>query len=143
VDTRLVLEQVVDRLLADVEARFPGEVPDAVAAAGDIARRGYLWRLAEVSAFSAARGDVPRILARLQAGESVESLARELAEAEPLARPAPDDEGATTWHVPGPGGHVRHYGSLASIEAAGLADGALKREWLYGFFVRCCEESLD
>ncbi|RDI75830.1 hypothetical protein Gocc_0249 [Gaiella occulta] len=135
-----MLEQVVDRLLARVGELYPGDVPVPVADAGEIARRGYLWRVAETETFAAARAPTPGLPERLHpitAGE----LARELADAEPLGRPDPGDPGTITWTVPGPGGHVRHYGALASIEAAGLADRALKREWLYGFLYRCCEEA--
>jgi hypothetical protein len=55
-----------------------------------------------------------------------------------------------TWRIPGPGGHVRHYVALEAIEwlagetAVDIGDGGagaeLKRCWLYGFFLRACEE---
>lgn len=66
-----------------------------------------------------------------------EEVARELADAEPLERPSPDDPCAASWRIPGPGGHVRHY--LALGAAGHRAED--KPEWLYGFFLRCCEEA--
>jgi len=70
--------------------------------------------------------------------------------AEPVGRPAPDDPAATTWRVPGPGGHVRHYLARRTIED--LLQGRdrpfdgdpadLKIPWVYGFLVRACEEAL-
>ena len=134
---------MVDRLLARVAELYPGEVPDGVTQAGDVARRGYLWRRAETETFSASRGSTPELAERLRDGASPTDLAAELADAEPSQRPAPDDPRAISWRVPGPGGHVRHYGALASIEAAGLGDPSLKRDWLYGFLVRCCEDAVD
>lgn len=114
-------------------------MPDVVAARGEVARLGYRWRLAETEAFSAARVPLPGLVERLRTGERAEDVAAELADAEPLSRPEPSDDTAS-WRTPGPGGHVRHYGALACIDAAGYDDRALKREWLYGFFYRCCEE---
>jgi hypothetical protein len=67
----------------------------------------------------------------------VSELARRLAEGEPGERPEPDDPGAVSWRIPGPGGHVRHYVALKLIDSS---DVALKREVIYGFLVRCCEE---
>lgn len=136
-----MLEQIVDRLLGEVAARYPGNVPDVVALEGDVARRGYLWRIAETDVFVAARGATPDLATELRVGVEPTALARTLAAAEPLERPTPDDAKAVTWRVPGPGGHVRHYGALASIEAAGLAERSFKREWLFGFCFRCCEEA--
>jgi hypothetical protein len=57
-----------------------------------------------------------------------------------------------TWRIPGPGGHVRHYIALAAIDdlvastdaTSGTAPAdptRLKRCWLYGFFLRDCEEA--
>jgi hypothetical protein len=55
-----------------------------------------------------------------------------------------------TWRIPGPGGHVRHYVALAAIDwlarTAMSADDAsaaaqLKRCWLFGFFLRSCDDA--
>jgi len=80
----------------------------------------------------------------------------ELAAEEPLPKPNPDDERATSWKVPGPGGHVRHYVVAAAIADALSGDhngqgglpgqvddaAALKRCWMSGFLGRCCEEAV-
>lgn len=135
-----MLEELVGRLLAYVDEASAGEVPEPVVARGELARRGYLWRLAESASFAAARQAAPELRARLARGEEPGAVASELAAAEPLERPDPT-AGVASWSVPGPGGHVRHYGALASIERAGLDDRRLKRDWLWGFFYRCCEEA--
>jgi len=78
------------------------------------------------------------------------AVSGDLARSEPLAKPSPDDEAAMTWRVPGPGGHVRHYLARRTIEDRLLPrdqplpidPAELKRAWLYGFFVRACEEAL-
>src|SRR5919199_144395 len=119
---------------------------------------GYAARIAEAEMFEAARQPAEWIAARVgerleQAGswaEAVRALSAELARSEPLGRPNPDDEAAMTWRVPGPGGHVRHYVARRTIEdflqdRSRALDGdpaELKRPWLYGFFVRACEEAL-
>ena len=115
-------------------------MPEPVAARGELARRGYLWRVAETRAFAAARQPAAGLAAPPAAGDDPAALAAELAAAEPLSRPDPA-EGAPSWAVPGPGGHVRHYGALASIERAGLDDRRLKRDWLFGFLYRVLEEA--
>lgn len=115
-------------------------MPEPVAARGELARRGYLWRLAETRAFAAARQPAAVLAALPAAGGGPGERAAELAAAEPLERPDPES-GAPSWAVPGPGGHVRHYGALASIERAGLDDRRLKREWLFGFLYRALEEA--
>ncbi len=82
--------------------------------------------------------------------EAVADACTELALSEPLGKPSPDDEAAMTWRIPGPGGHVRHFLARRTIEeylgdiAWPAADdpAELKRPWLYGFFVRACEEAL-
>jgi len=83
--------------------------------------------------------------------EAVVSVCKEIAGAEPLEKPAVDDENAWSWRVPGPGGHVRHYLARRSIgdhlqrdpEQGPVGDPTeLKRPWVYGFFVRACEEAL-
>ncbi|MDP8944194.1 MAG: hypothetical protein M3N16_08770 [Actinomycetota bacterium] len=128
-----------------------------------LARLGYLTRDVERERFPTARGSAPELAdglrERLEAtgGDRLEtavSLAGELARREPMERVDPDDERAASWRVPGPGGHVRHY--LAIHSAAAELDqvseahqlpmgfsrkGELKRCWMYGFFLRCCEEA--
>jgi hypothetical protein len=80
------------------------------------------------------------------------STSRSCAQSEPVERPDPPDEHAMTWRIPGPGGHVRHYVALAAIDdlvastdaTSGTAPAdptRLKRCWLYGFFLRDCEEA--
>lgn len=143
VRTELVLEHMVDRVLAAASERSATSVPQHVAERGQIAIRGYLCRIIETELFAAARASTPGLRQALrQEGDAVDRLAEELARAEPLARPSPEDERAFSWRVPGPGGHVRHLLALATIREAGLDDRELKRQWLYGFFVRCCEETL-
>lgn len=124
-----------------MEEWYPGEVPADVAQRGELARRGYLWRVAETTTFPAARGVAPDVALRLARGLGPATVARELADAEPLARPEPSD-GVASWTVPGPGGHVRHYAALGAIERLGLDDRRSKRDWLFGFFYRSCEEAL-
>lgn len=99
-------------------------------------RRGYLARVVETELFAAAREPMPW-LAELLGTRTAAEVARELAEAEPLGPPDPGDEHAVTWRVPGPGGHVRHLVAMAAVEDA---PREAKREWLRGFFLRCCEE---
>ena len=102
-----------------------------------IARAGYLTRLIETERFEAARQPMPWLAELLEGGGDSQSVAAELARAEPPGKPAPTDPAARTWQVPGPGGHVRYF--LAARWAEG--DEERRRSWLYGFFVRCCEES--
>ncbi len=143
VRTELVLEHVVDRILAGVEERYPGEAPKHVVERGEIAIRGYLSRVVETELFPAARAPTPGLLAALgEEDDAVDRVSERVAHAEPLGKPSPGDERAFTWRVPGPGGHVRHFLALATLREMGLADRELKRQWLYGFVVRCCEEAL-
>lgn len=119
---------------------------------------GYLARVIEVDIFEPAQREadwVPEKVAaaRAHAGdedEAVAVLCGELAQAEPIDKPDPDDPDAMSWQVPGPGGHVRHYVARRAIEEV-LRDreapiegdpADLKRAWMYGFFVRTCEEAL-
>ena len=119
------------------------------ARAAALARRGYLARIAETELFEAAQRAPTGLADRLRAaGADVAAVARELARAEPAGRPHPDDERSFAWRVPGPGGHVRHYLAMGAIRKtgelpAGDTSGDLKRCWLYGFYVRCCEEALS
>ncbi len=126
----------------------------------DIALRqaGYLARVAEVELFEPAQRPadwVPDVLRACfaQTGSwtrAVVDACADLARNEPVGKPSPDDPHAMSWRVPGPGGHVRHYVARRTIEdrlqgRAAPVDGdpaELKRAWLYGFFVRACEEAL-
>ena len=129
-----------------------------------IARLGYLARMVEEERFEPARAPMPELAEELRqrAGaeqtpgpELAEALAGELARREPGERPDPGDERAASWRIPGPGGHVRHFlaAHCASVELdkehrmdelpPGVSRPAeLKRLWMYGFFLRCCEEAL-
>ena len=119
---------------------------------------GYLARMVEVERFEPAREHAAWVQERVAAAaadtadqdEAVAALCYELALAEPIGKPSPDDPQAMSWQVPGPGGHVRHHLARRSIEEllrpleepvqGDPAD--LKRAWMYGFFVRTCEEAL-
>ena len=120
---------------------------------------GYLTRVVEVEMFEPARRTADwisemlreRLADREDWSDAVAEACVDLANSEPLGKPSPDDERARTWRIPGPGGHVRHYMSsraigeeLARVNAiAEIGDPSeLKRLWLYGFFVRACEEAL-
>jgi len=121
-------------------------------------RAGYLARVAEAELFEPARQAaewVPDALtdARARTGSWEEAIAAtcgDIARSEPLGKPSPDDPLAMSWRVPGPGGHVRHFLARREIEEhlrelEEPVDGdpaQLKRPWLYGFFVRACEEAL-
>lgn len=162
-----VHEQIVERR----EAGAPEDAPAALVGAGgslagddepeldrELRIAGYLGRVAEVDMFEPARRPADWVPERVaQAREraadvsaAVAELCLELANAEPVDKPDPDDPAAASWQVPGPGGHVRHYVARRSIEHH-LRDrerpitgdpAELKRAWLYGFFVRTCEEAL-
>jgi len=124
----------------------------------DLRHAGYLARVVEVELFEPARRPaawIPDMLTERFAStatwdDAVAALCTELARSEPLGKPSPDDLAARSWQVPGPGGHVRHFLArrtiedyLSGVEAPPVDDPAeLKRPWLYGFFVRACEESL-
>lgn len=120
---------------------------------------GYLARIVEAEMFEPARQTadwIPEMLEERFAdtgswARAVAEACVDLANSEPLAKPNPDDERARTWRVPGPGGHVRHFAAsraigeeLSKVSAtAEIGDPSeLKRLWLYGFFVRACEEAL-
>lgn len=119
---------------------------------------GYIARMVEVDLFEPARRFAEWVPERIDAhrarardmDEAVAALCGELATAEPVEKPDPDDPAAMSWRVPGPGGHVRHYVARRAIEEVlrGREDpiegepADLKRAWMYGFFVRTCEESL-
>jgi hypothetical protein len=125
----------------------------------DLRLSGYLARIVEVELFEPARrvADwVPDMVKDCYAragnwDEAIAAVCGELARDEPIEKPAPDDPHAMSWKVPGPGGHVRHYLARRTIEEL-LRDrdepvqgdpADLKRAWMYGFFVRTCEEALE
>ncbi len=180
VKTALVKEFLIDRVFGEVEDRYPGEVSDRIeaalarapelllraetrsaqadSAAVELARRGYLERVVETELFERARQPLPSI----EAGHPEQSdwvgpaaqMSAELARLEPAEKPDPRDDGWTSWRVPGPGGHVRHYLALMSaftlfaegddsppVFPEGVGESDLKRSWMYGFYLRCYEES--
>ena len=120
---------------------------------------GYIARMVEVDLFEPAREHAEWVQERVAAAgadtadqdEAVAALCGELALAEPIGKPSPDDPQAMSWQVPGPGGHVRHHVARRAIvellrtrEKPVAGDPAdLKRAWMYGFFVRTCEEALS
>lgn len=119
---------------------------------------GYHARIVEAEMFEPARRHAewaPELVRgyRARAGNwsaAIAAACGDIARAEPVGRPDPDDELAMSWRVPGPGGHVRHFLARRTIEdhlreLEEPVDGdpaELKRPWLYGFFVRVCEEAL-
>jgi len=173
VDTGLVLQTLVERMFGLVEGRRSDEPADPVAAVlgaadlrlaesharleADLRHAGYLARVVEVELFEPARQPaewIPEMLAERFArtggwNEAVAEACSELARAEPLGKPSPEDQAAASWRIPGPGGHVRHFLARRTIEDylpdadIRVEDPAeLKRPWLYGFLVRACEEAL-
>lgn len=169
VKTELVLETLVGAISGEVEDRVSaghrprsplpgsgpvpsfGDDPEVVAA---VVLRGYSARAAELEMFEPARAEAPGLRETLSElllegaaakDDAARAHAHQIALTEPLHRPAPG-EGAFIWLVPGPGGHVRHYVALGAIAAAvrqppeGFPE--LKRPWVYGFALRCCEQSL-
>lgn len=162
-----VHEQVQERLAALALVQLPPAIESTEHAfVGDnepdldraLRLAGYLARVAEVDMFEPARevADWPheRFKGEDAGPENLDatmaSVCAALALAEPIDKPSPDDPDAMSWHVPGPGGHVRHFVARRAIEevlrdrpepvAGDPAD--LKRPWMYGFFVRTCEEAL-
>ena len=122
-------------------------------------RAGYFTRVIEVEIFEPAQQLADWAPALLEERyqkhgswpEAIVSICTEIAAAEPLDKPDVDDENAWSWKVPGPGGHVRHFLARRSIgshlqrdpEQGPVDDPAeLKKPWIYGFFVRTCEEAL-
>ncbi len=120
---------------------------------------GYLARVVEVDLFEPARQRAAWVAERVAAArehagdddDAVAALCGDLARAEPIGKPSPDDPQAMSWQVPGPGGHVRHHVARRAIEQL-LRDrdkpvegdpADLKRAWMYGFLVRTCEEALS
>jgi hypothetical protein len=177
VQIEVIKEVLVDRLLGEVLTRYPGDplpaVVDALTAEIDLPvadggpldlrmrRIGYLSRIVEAEMFDPARnpmdGLAGEVAERLEAdgdwSAAVTAISFTRAREEPLPKPSPNDPKATSWQVPGPGGHVRHFVVAAAIAEClnegdrelpdGVEDAAeLKRCWMYGFLVRCCEEAL-
>jgi hypothetical protein len=142
---RKALPPAVEEALARVDrVRLPrGARPDPPVAAA-LARAGYLTRVLEVEMFEPAREAFDLRAAGVEASGACDELSAQLAASEPAERPSPSDPAATTWRIPGPGGHVRHYVALEAIAALGPhgpVSHSAKRWWLYGFFLRCCEEA--
>jgi len=158
----------VQQLEAPTPSPAAGEAlddPDLSLTSGDegrlemrLRRAGYLARVAEVELFDPARQPASwltrllgeRLAERGDDASALTAVCAELARTEPVAKPDPDDPAAATWRVPGPGGHVRHYVARRTIEEELQGrdrplDGEpadLKIPWVYGFFVRACEEVL-
>ncbi len=122
-------------------------------------RAGYFTRVIEAEIFEPAQSVadwIPELLEERFSktsdwSDAIVSVCTEIAKVEPLDKPDVDDEHAWSWRVPGPGGHVRHFLARRSIgshlqrdpEQGPVDDPAeLKRPWIYGFFVRACEEAL-
>ncbi len=152
VRTEVVLDTLVGSIADAVKARLDeplaAPVEAALRALGEdgMARAGYLARAAEVARFERARAPMPWLADAVEraAGDwsaRAVAVASELAEREPEDRPAPDDERAVTWRVPGPGGHVRHYVALSAAGAA-MPRAELKRRWVAGFLVHCVAETV-
>ena len=152
-----IVETIRERALARVNDSLPGPVSEVLdtAARPDLSRAGYFSRAVETELFAPAREPASWLEQRLRAVVDADEmrrleragapwppalceLAAGLADREPSERPDPDDPDAVTWRIPGPGGHVRHYVALALI--GDHAEPALKRDVIYGFVVRCCDE---
>jgi hypothetical protein len=166
VRTELVLEQLVSRVLGralELRSNEPPPQAERVLESGpeptELARLGYVSRIAETEMFEPARRPMPwlaEMLAERGSSESdraaaIGSVSLELAGEEPEEKP---DPGQGSWRVPGPGGHVRHYLALASADeiiqgdsngnppaSRELSAGESKRCFLFGFYARCCEEA--
>jgi hypothetical protein len=138
VDSRLVKDVLVRELLRRAEQKE--RQGSGKALEDSMAVLGYCTRLAEAELFEPARSPTPGLAEQLTQ-RPVAELCREMAAAEPPGRPDPSDD-APSWRVPGPGGHVRHYVAMRAHEQRSPdSDHAqAKRAFMYGFFVRCCEE---
>jgi hypothetical protein len=140
-----VQERIAAVLLA--EAFDPEDAGEQALA---LARAGYATRIVERELFEPARRTAPELEERAleradQLGDrraAIAELSRELASLEPLGRPDPAG-GTASWKVPGPGGHVRHYVALELGRRLAGTGTARKRDFMFGFFVRWCEEVLS
>jgi hypothetical protein len=162
VRTELVLDQLVSHVLGRaLELRseeFDPESELVLDASPDpraLARIGYTSRIAEAEMFEPAREPMPwltEMLAERAGPDAIADLCRALAADEPDEKP---DPGQGSWRVPGPGGHVRHFLALAAADEVVQGDsngkplarrelsaGEAKRCFLFGFYVKCCEEAV-
>lgn len=138
---------LIDSLYEETELRLghplPAEIERVLQRAEDVraARMGYWARVVEAERFAPAREPMPWLAERLleEPDGAIARVSTALAEAEPLAKPAPGDQ-PPSWRIPGPGGHVRHFMALRTV-----GDGPVqsKRSWMLGFFARCCEETRE
>lgn len=174
VDTSVLLQTLVEAVHERVQERradrallaTPAALQADHALAGDndpaldrdLRVCGYLARLVEVELFEPAQRTAAWVPERIEAhaagaesrDDAIAALCGELASAEPIEKPSPDDPDAMSWRVPGPGGHVRHHVARRTItellrartEPVEGDPADLKRSWMYGFFVRTCEEAL-
>ena len=140
VRTDVVIDVLVRSLHDEAVTRAAAGRPPAIGGPhAEIASIGWFARVAETARFAPAREPMPWLAERL-AGRDAGDVAAELAAGEPLERPDPGHPTSSSWLVPGPGGHVRHYLALL---AAGDGDGERlprKRAWMHGFYLRCCAE---
>ena len=162
VRTELVLDQLVSRVLGRaLELRshaFDPESELVLDASPDpraLARIGYTSRVAETEMFEPARKPMPwltELLPERTGPDAIAGVCRALAADEPDEKP---DPGQGSWRVPGPGGHVRHFLALAAADevvhgdsngkplaSRELSAGEAKRCFLFGFYVKCCEEEV-
>lgn len=124
---------LIDGLFEEAAGRLADpQLPGALDGAENprAARLGYLARTIEVERFAPAREPYPWLAEELERDQA-EAVAARLAAEEPAGKPAPGD-GAASWRVPGPGGHVRHFLAVRAGH---------KRAWMLGFFTRCCDEA--
>lgn len=158
------LRRPLDRL--DGPERASALPTETVAFTTELARLGYVAREAETTFFEHAGGPIEWLSERLEEvsgeddqarWEEIAALCAELANEEPDERPDPGPQAPVSWRVPGPGGHVRHYLAVGAAAERGPKDrddnprlpagiyeiGELKRCWLFGFLMRCCEESAE
>ena len=176
VETRVVLDTLVEKVHDLVDERLLKDPPQHILPVLDskeqlvvatkypsvdrgLRRAGYFTRVIEVEIFEPAQSVADWIPERLEERrektgswpDAIVSVCTEIASAEPIEKPDPDDENAWSWRVPGPGGHVRHFLARRSIgdhlqkdpEQGPVSNPAeLKQPWVYGFFVRACEEAL-
>lgn len=139
----LLIDGLFDAAVARLDDELPVSTGIALTRAADVrlARLGYLARAIELERFEVARTPSPWLVDHLvdRPQDSIGDLSMALATAEPLARSAPAD-GSPAWRIPGPGGHVRHFLALRAI---GAGPPELKRDWMFGFMLRCCEDAAD